>query len=100
MARLPIAEVADVADVLEASTAAGRTTVATVVDGGPAPDQVDLGRPVCLLLGSEARGLDGATASACDVRLTLPMAEPVDSVNVAIAGAVVLFEIARQCRAG
>lgn len=98
-ARVPIAEVTEAADVLQAAASAARPTVATVVDGGDAPEVVDLTGSVCLLVGSEARGLDAATVAACTTRLTLPMAGSVESVNVAVAGAVVMFEIARQRRA-
>lgn len=98
-ARVPIAEVAEVAEVLRAAAVAARPTVATVVTGGSAPEAIDLRGPVCLLVGSEAHGLDDATVDACTTRLTLPMAGAVESVNVAVAGAVVLFEIARQRRA-
>lgn len=98
-ARLPIAEVIAVADVLAASAEASRSTVAAVVDGGVAPEAIDLTGPVCLLVGSEAHGLDDATVAACTTRLTVPMAGTVESVNVAVAGAVALFEIARQRRA-
>ncbi|MBU3702575.1 MAG: RNA methyltransferase, partial [Acidimicrobiia bacterium] len=97
-ARVPIAEVAVMADVLQAATSAARRTVATVVAGGSAPETIDLADPVCLLLGSEAHGLDDATVAACTTSVTVPMAGAVESVNVAIAGAVVLFEIARQRR--
>lgn len=98
-ARLPIAEVATAAEVLASASTAARATVATVVADGVAPEALDLTGGLCLLVGSEAHGLDGATVEGCTLRVTLPMAGTVESVNVAVAGAVVLFEIARQRRA-
>ena len=97
-ARLPIAEAPEVAAVVHAARSVGRTVVATVVEGGSAPDAIDLAGPTCLLVGSEAHGLDPATVAECGAAVTVPMTGAVESVNVAIAGAVVLFEMARQRR--
>jgi tRNA G18 (ribose-2'-O)-methylase SpoU len=52
------------------------------------------GRPLALLLGSEGPGLSDAALAACDVRLRIPMAAGVDSLNVATAGAVAFAVLA------
>jgi TrmH family RNA methyltransferase len=99
--RLPVAEVADGAPTLGALMAlraAGRTLVATVAHGGPAPDAVDLTRPLALVMGSEAHGLSAEVAAVLDEAVTIPMAGSVESLNVAVAASVVLFEVARQVR--
>jgi tRNA G18 (ribose-2'-O)-methylase SpoU len=51
------------------------------------------------VLGAEGAGLPAAVEAAADARLKVPMRAPVESLNVAAAGAVVLFEAARQRRA-
>lgn len=51
-----------------------------------------------LLLGNEGRGVSVELMAACDTRLRIPMANGVESLNVAAAGAVMLFEAARQRR--
>jgi RNA methyltransferase, TrmH family len=94
--RLPVAEVDEVGDVISALT--GRTIVGTVVGGGVAPESVDLSAPVALLIGSEAHGLSADVVARCDSLVTIPMAPTVESINAATAGAVVLFEAARQRR--
>lgn len=96
--RLPIAESTDVADALDQLRAAGRSLAALVVDGGVAPEAVDLTGPVALLVGSEAHGLPDAVAADADTRITIPTAAAVESLNAAVAGAVVLFEASRQRR--
>lgn len=96
--RLPVAEEADSSIALSALRAAGRTLVGTIADGGAAPDAVDLTGAVAILVGSEAHGLAPEVAAACDVLVTIPMAASVESVNAAVAGAVVLFDAARQRR--
>ena len=95
--RLPVAEVTEVGDVIAAL--AERTIVGTVVGGGVAPEAVDLSVPVALLIGSEAHGLSGEVTARCDSLVTIPMAPTVESINAATAGAVLLFEAARQRRA-
>lgn len=96
--RLPVAEVSEVADALVELHAAGRTVVATVVSGGAAPELADLSAPVAVVIGSEAHGLSAGVVASCDVTITIPMTPGVESVNAAVAGAVVLFEAARQRR--
>lgn len=59
-------------------------------------DQVDLAGPLTLVVGNEAHGLD--QAAAVDRWVSIPMAESVESLNVASAAAVVCFEVARQRR--
>ena len=56
----------------------------------------DLTGPLCLVLGSEGEGLRPTVAKACDVLVTIPMLGRVGSLNVAAAGAVICYEVARQ----
>jgi TrmH family RNA methyltransferase len=96
--RLPVSEDTGVSTVLDALRSAGRTLVATVVDGGAAPEATDLSVPVAILIGSEAHGLSSEVIAACSATITIPMQSAVESINAAVAGAVVLFEVARQRR--
>lgn len=96
--RLPIAECDSIADALLDLQAAGRILLATVVDGGVPPEQLDLTAPIALLIGSEAHGLTEEVIGACDHRVTVPVAAAVESLNAAVAGSVVLFEASRQRR--
>jgi len=98
IARLPIAECADLDEVLDVLAAAGRILVATMVRGGGAPESIDLTEPVVLVIGSEAHGLPVDVAERCHHVVTIPMAPAVESINVAMAGAALLFEAARQRR--
>ena len=96
--RLPVSEGAEVSTVLDELRSAGRTLVATVVNGGAAPEATDLSVPVAILIGSEAHGLSSEIIAACSATITIPMQSAVESINAAVAGAVVLFEAARQRR--
>lgn len=52
-----------------------------------------------LLLGRESAGVPGAVAEAADARIRIPMRPDVRSINVALAGALVLGEALRQTNA-
>lgn len=62
-------------------------------------DSFDLTGDCVLVLGREGAGLHDLVRRTCDYLLRIPMAGGVSSLNVSAAGAVVLFEAARQRRA-
>lgn len=97
--RLPLVERTGPPEALARELAdAGYRIVALGPRGGAAPEDVDLRGPVALLVGSEAHGLPPALEEAGE-RLTLPLEAGVESLGAAAAGAVALFEAARQRRA-
>ena len=90
--RLPVVELPDLA----ALTAAELVTIGTTSHHGRCYTDLDLTRRVALVMGSESHGLD----SSLEVShwATIPLAGPVESLNVAMACAVLSFEVARQRR--
>jgi TrmH family RNA methyltransferase len=76
----------------------GVRTVAAVADGGTAYDRADLSGTLAIVMGTEGRGLAEPVIAATDLRVTIPLAPPVESLNVGVAGALLLFEAARQRR--
>ena len=58
------------------------------------------GRDCCLILGSEGTGLHELVKRTCDFLLRIPMQGSVSSLNVSVAGAVVMYEALRQRRHG
>ena len=69
---------------------------AASLTGETAPAETDLTVPGALVIGNEATGLSPELERAADARLRIPLAEGVDSLNAAVAGAVLLYEAARQ----
>jgi len=61
-------------------------------------DAWDWRTPSALVVGAEGSGLPAEIEAAADARVAIPMAEPVESLNVSAAAAVLLFEAARQRR--
>ncbi len=65
-------------------------------DGGQPYYDVDWRNPVAVVIGSEAHGIGNTLPQAASGTVHIPMREEVESLNVAVAAAVILFEIARQ----
>ena len=83
-------------EALEALGSAGVQRVGALPHGGTAPETIDLTRPTAIVLGHEVHGLAGDLP--LDARVSVPM-HGAESLNVAMAGTVLLFEAARQRRA-
>src|SRR5262249_35467928 len=58
--------------------------------------EADLTVPIALMFGREADGIGEQAAAEADQLLYIPMSEAVDSLNVAAAAAILLYEAARQ----
>ena len=59
---------------------------------------VDYTRPSCIIFGNEKQGVSAAAAAAADEHIVIPMLGMVQSLNVSVATAVILFEAQRQRR--
>lgn len=53
-------------------------------------------RPICLVVGSEGKGLRPLIRKACDILLRIPMWGQVDSLNASVAAALALYEVRRK----
>ena len=93
--RIPVA-VAALSEALAAARAAGWQVLATVAESGRPADAVDLRKPTLLMLGSEGSGLDADIVKSATTRITIPMREGVNSLNVAATAALLLYEARRQ----
>ena len=96
---MPVLDDADITEVLEDCGKHGLVRAGAVVRDGTPVDDVDLRRSCALVLGHEVGGL--GTDLPLDVRVTIPMhGGRTESLNVAMAGSVLCFEVARQRRTG
>ena len=69
-------------------------------DGLVPYDGLDWTQPATLILGSEAEGVTADVASLATTSVRIPLLGGLESLNVGVAGAVILFEAARQRRRG
>jgi len=74
----------------------GRASLAAVVEGGTSIYDLDLRGDVAWIFGNEGAGVSLPLAEAAGMRVTIPMASATESLNVAAAAAVCLFEGLRQ----
>jgi RNA methyltransferase, TrmH family len=96
--RLPIVTGLEGEDLAPRARAANLRMVATTAGGETIYSSYDWRRPTMVVFGNEARGVGRELLERCDERLRIPLRAPVESLNVAAAAAVILFEAARQRR--
>ena len=84
---------------LTALELAGITRVATAMGGPVAFDRYDWRQATACFVGSEGQGLPADVLARADVRMTIPMQAPVESLNVAVSAALLVYE-ARRARLG
>ncbi len=96
--RLPILSQPEVRTAIQSARAAGCRIVATIPRGGRSLYEVDYTGRVAILIGGEGPGLPEDEVAAADERVTIPMQAPVESLNAAVAAALVLYEAHRQRR--
>ena len=94
--RLPVVPVGDLPSFLKKCKTKGFQTAATVLTGEKTHFDVDLTKPIVVILGQEGAGLSEDIMAGIDLRVRIPMAETIDSLNVASAAAVILYEALRQ----
>jgi TrmH family RNA methyltransferase len=94
--RVPIMQRVAMPEALRRMKAGGvRVFAAVARDGTPLP-ACDLRGDAAVLLGGEGAGLPDRLVATADAKLTIPMNPPVESLNVAVASALVLYEASRQ----
>lgn len=93
---VPLARVEGIEDALVAWRGEGLAVLAAVPRGGTPMADVDFTRPTAILIGGEGPGLPDAALARVDGRVSIPMHPPVESLNAAVAAAVLLYEARRQ----
>lgn len=76
----------------------GVSLYAAHLKGTDSYDKQDYRRPSAFLIGNESRGLTEETAALADTYVRIPMCGQVESLNAAVASAVLMYEAARQRR--
>lgn len=95
---IPVVSAPDANDVVAALSETGIQVFATTVDGEVSLEDADLSQPTAWLFGPEAHGLPADLAAKATHRIRIPMPGNAESLNVASAAAICLYQSARAHR--
>jgi RNA methyltransferase, TrmH family len=95
---IPVLSDPDAVGVLTRLKGAGLQVFATVLDGQVSLDDVDVSVPTAWLFGPEAHGLPPDVAELATAGVRIPMSGSAESLNVASAAAICLYQSARASR--
>jgi 23S rRNA (guanosine2251-2'-O)-methyltransferase len=104
-ARLPVARATNLPRTLKAYADAGLVVAGLAGDGDVTLADLDATGPLCVVIGSEGRGLSRLVGERCDVRVGIPLAggrpgssEPGASLNASVAAGIALYSVAERRR--
>lgn len=93
---VPLCLVANIKHALSKLKDRGITVVGAEASAGVVMWEVDLTGPLALVIGSEGKGMRRTVREHCDLLVRLPMRGNVNSLNVSVAGGILLYEVLRQ----
>ncbi|GII25334.1 23S rRNA (guanosine(2251)-2'-O)-methyltransferase RlmB [Planosporangium mesophilum] len=98
-ARIPVAQVTNLTRALKTCQDQGYTVVGLDADGEVELYNLEVAvEPLVVVVGSEGRGLSRLVGETCDLRVNIPMASDIESLNASVAASVALGEVARRRR--
>ena len=97
---VPVSMVNNTSTALLKAKNAGFWIVGTVVGEGEEVNKVSLPFPLCLVLGSEGKGIRHGVQKHLDLKISLPMKGAALSFNVAMASSIFCYEITKQKSTG
>ncbi len=92
----PVLTVTNISRTLRQLKDAGVWIVGTAAAGEATIHELDLARPVALVLGGEGAGMHQNVQAQCDHMVRIPLHGQVESLNVSVAAGICLFEVRRQ----
>lgn len=95
---LPVLEAPDLPALMTALRQAGLKLLATALDGDVSLPELELSAPTAWMFGSEAHGLPREVAAQADARVCIPMRGGAESLNVASAAAICLYQSSQAQR--
>ena len=97
LARVPVAQTANLTRALAAYQEAGLFVVGLSADGSADVGELELAdAPLVLVVGSEGKGLSRLVAQRCDVVARIPITGPAESLNAGIAASIALYAVSRR----
>ena len=93
---MPIVKVTNIAQTIDTLKNRGIWVAGAAGNASCLYTDADFRVPLCLVLGSEGKGLRRLVKQKCDYLVHLPMLGKIDSLNVSVAAGVLLYEVIRQ----
>lgn len=96
--RMPFGYVESLPQVMETMKKKGIEIYGTMMDGSMVYDEADYTKGVGIVIGNEANGISEETKEKLSGRIRIPMEGSLESLNAAVAAAILMYETARQRR--
>jgi len=93
---VPVARVTNLSQTIEYLKEQNLWIVGTDQSGEKSFYESDLKGPIALVIGSEGEGMSRLVSEKCDFIVNIPMKGEISSLNAAVAGAIVMYEILKQ----
>lgn len=93
---VPVARVTNLAQTIDALKTAGYWIIGTDASANQNFSEADYKMPICLVIGSEGKGISKLIREKCDLMVGLPMKGHVNSLNASVAAAILMYEVYRQ----
>lgn len=93
---LPVIDGLEEVDFIENAKNAGYSLLVTCLDGADNLYKADLGGRIAFVMGNEANGVSSGLLTAADKKVYIPMEGRAESLNVAMAAGIVMFEALRR----
>jgi 23S rRNA (guanosine2251-2'-O)-methyltransferase len=96
-ARVPVARAGNLTRALEAYQKQGVVIAGLAADGSvPLHELETATEPLCLVVGSEGKGMSRLVSELCDVTVSIPIASTSESLNAGVAAGIALYEVSRR----
>ncbi|MDA7503970.1 23S rRNA (guanosine(2251)-2'-O)-methyltransferase RlmB [bacterium] len=93
---LNIATVASLPETVQTLLEKSYQIVAATEKGTSSPSQIDLQKPVAIVIGNEGKGIQHELLALCNQRCAIPQVGHIDSLNAAVAAGILCYEVHRQ----
>jgi 23S rRNA (guanosine2251-2'-O)-methyltransferase len=97
LATLPVVRVSNIVHALETLKKYGFWVIALDKEAKEFHTEVDLKRPVAVVIGSEGKGIGRLVREHCDIFVKIPMLGKTESLNASVAAGIFFYEVVRQC---
>jgi 23S rRNA (guanosine2251-2'-O)-methyltransferase len=93
---IKIIEVVNLRNTLETLKKSGFWTIGTHLDAEEEYSSIFIDRPLCVVIGSEGKGISRIVKETVDFNVKIPMAGKVNSLNASVSAGIIIFDILRK----